>query len=322
MTQVVFPTRPSPTKTKAPMEKFDIHIIGCGAALPTPRHLCSTQIVNIREKLFMLDCAEGTQLALRQQRLNFSNLQAILLTHIHGDHVFGLLGMLSTLGLLGRGQELHVYGPSPLCALFQPQIDHFCAESPYSIILHEIDPREPHLIYEDRSLTLTSLPLTHRVPCCGYLLKEKPTLPHIRRDAIDFYHIPVSQINNIKAGLDWTCPDGTVIPNNRLTTPAAPPRSYAYCTDTRFRPQLVPLLQDVACLYHEATFLSEQLPLAKKTHHSTALQAATIARDAQAGRLIIGHFSSRYKDESLLLQEARQLFANTILAEEGLKISL
>ncbi|MDO5761347.1 MAG: ribonuclease Z [Bacteroidales bacterium] len=304
------------------MEKFDIHIIGCGAALPTPRHLCSTQIVNIREKLFMLDCTEGTQLALRKQRLNFSNLQAILLTHLHGDHVFGLLGMLSTLGLLGRLQELHVYGPSPLRSLFQPQIDHFCAESPFPIILHEIDPNKPQAIYEDRSLTITTLPLTHRIPCCGYLLSEKPTLPHIRRDAIDYYHIPLSQINNIKAGIDWTTEDGTIIPNHLLTTPAAPPRSYAYCTDTRYRPQLVPLIQNVTCLYHEATFLSDHLSLAKRTHHSTAIQAATIARDANASRLILGHFSSRYKDEGLLLQEARQLFTNTILAEEGLRISL
>ena len=315
------------------MEKFEINILGCGAALPTPRRLSSSQIVNIREKLFMLDCAEGTQMALRRSRLSFSHLQAIFLTHLHGDHVFGLIGMLSTFGLLGRIQDLHIYGPQDLERVFQPQIDYFCADFPYRIILHEIDPRTPQVIYEDRSVTISTLPLTHRVPCCGYLFREKPTPRHIRRDMIDFYHIPISQINNIKAGMDWTTPDGDLIPNERLTTPSDPVRSYAYCTDTTYRPQLAELLRGITCLYHEATFASEHALLAKKTFHSTAAQAAQIALDAQVGRLILGHFSSRYKtpaskdsDEGIseltLLQEAQQLFPSTMLAEDGMNIKL
>lgn len=315
------------------MEKFEINILGCGAALPTPRRLSSSQIVNIREKLFMLDCAEGTQMALRRSRLSFSHLQAIFLTHLHGDHVFGLIGMLSTFGLLGRIQDLHIYGPQDLERVFQPQIDYFCADSPYRIILHEIDPRTPQVIYEDRSVTISTLPLTHRVPCCGYLFREKPTPRHIRRDMIDFYHIPISQINNIKAGMDWTTPDGDLIPNERLTTPSDPVRSYAYCTDTTYRPQLAELLRGITCLYHEATFASEHALLAKKTFHSTAAQAAQIALDAQVGRLILGHFSSRYKtpaskdsDEGIseltLLQEAQQIFPSTMLAEDGMNIKL
>lgn len=315
------------------MEKFEINILGCGAALPTPRRLSSSQIVNIREKLFMLDCAEGTQMALRRSRLSFSHLQAIFLTHLHGDHVFGLIGMLSTFGLLGRIQDLHIYGPQDLERVFQPQIDYFCADSPYRIILHEIDPRTSQVIYEDRSVTISTLPLTHRVPCCGYLFREKPTPRHIRRDMIDFYHIPISQINNIKAGMDWTTPDGDLIPNERLTTPSDPVRSYAYCTDTTYRPQLAELLRGISCLYHEATFASEHALLAKKTFHSTAAQAAQIALDAQVGRLILGHFSSRYKtpaskdsDEGIseltLLQEAQQIFPSTMLAEDGMNIKL
>ena len=313
------------------MEKFEINILGCGAALPTPRRLSSSQIVNIREKLFMLDCAEGTQMALRRSRLSFSHLQAIFLTHLHGDHVFGLIGMLSTFGLLGRIQDLHIYGPQDLERVFQPQIDYFCADFPYRIILHEIDPRTPQVIYEDRSVTISTLPLTHRVPCCGYLFREKPTPRHIRRDMIDFYHIPISQINNIKAGMDWTTPDGDLIPNERLTTPSDPVRSYAYCTDTTYRPQLAELLRGITC--HEATFASEHALLAKKTFHSTAAQAAQIALDAQVGRLILGHFSSRYKtpaskdsDEGIseltLLQEAQQIFPSTMLAEDGMNIKL
>ena len=304
------------------MEKFDITILGCGAALPTPKRLSSSQIVNIREKLFMLDCAEGTQMALRRSRISFSHLQAIFLTHLHGDHTFGLIGMLSTFGLLGRIQDLHIYGPQDLQRIFQPQIDYFCVDSPFKIILHEIDTKKPQVLYEDRSVIISTLPLSHRVPCCGYLFQEKPTLRHIRRDMIDFYHIPISQINNIKAGMDWTTEDGTQIPNERLTTPSDPVRSYAYCTDTTYRPQLTELLKGVTCLYHEATFAEEHAQLAKSTFHSTASQAAQIAKDAQAGQLILGHFSSRYKSEELLLQEAQQIFPNTQLAEDGMKISL
>lgn len=304
------------------MEKFEIDILGCGAALPTPKRLSSAQIVNIREKLFMLDCAEGTQMALRKSHIAFSRLQAIFLTHLHGDHVFGLLGMLSTFGLLGRIQELHIYGPTDLQRVFQPQIDYFCADSTYKIILHEIDTKTPQTIYEDRSVTVSTLPLKHRVPCCGYLFREKPTAPHIRRDAIDAFQIPISQINNIKAGMDWTTPNGEIIPNHLLTTPPAPTRSYAYCTDTSYRPQLANLLKGTTCIYHEATFTTEHALLAKKTHHSTATQAAEIARASKADRLILGHFSSRYKSEDALLKEAQQIFPNTVLAEDGMRITL
>ena len=304
------------------MEKFEINILGCGAALPTPKRLSSAQVVNIREKLFMLDCAEGTQMALRKSRIAFSRLQAIFLTHLHGDHVFGLLGMLSTFGLLGRLQELHIYGPTDLQRVFQPQIDYFCADSPYKIILHEIETKTSQIIYEDRSVAISTLPLRHRVPCCGYLFREKPTARHIRRDAIDAFQIPTSQINNIKAGMDWTTPDGDIIPNHLLTTPPAPTRSYAYCTDTQYQPQLVDLLKGVTCIYHEATFTEEHALLAKKTHHSTALQAARIALSANADRLILGHFSSRYKSEDTLLREAQQIFPNTMLAEDGMRVIL
>lgn len=304
------------------MEKFEINIIGCGAALPTPRHLNSTQVVNIREKLFMLDCAEGMQVGLRKMRLNISNIQAIFLTHMHGDHVFGLIGLLSTLGLLGRQQQLHIYGPAPLQSIFQPQIDYFCADSPFEIMLHEIDSQVPQTVYEDRSVTISTIPLSHRVKCCGYMLKEKQTSPHIKRDMIDYFNIPISQINNIKAGADWTLDDGTVVPNCRLTTPAAPARSYAYCTDTKYRPDIAELIPNANCLYHEATFSQEHMLLAKKTFHSTAEQAAHIAQAAHVSQLVIGHFSSRYNDENLLLEEAKTVFPNTILANEGMKIKL
>jgi len=303
------------------MEKFEITILGCGAALPTVKHLSSMQMVNIREKLFMLDCAEGAQMAIRKNRFHLTNLHSIFLTHLHGDHCFGLIGLLSTLGLLGRTAELNVYGPQDLVRIFQPQIDFFCADSPFKITLHEISHKVSELIYEDRSVEIHTLPLSHRVPCCGYLFKEKPTLPHIRREKIDAFHIPTSQINNIKAGLDWTAPDGTVIPNSLLTHPADPVRSYAYCSDTTFRGEaLAEKLRDVTLLYHESTFSSEHQLLAKKTHHSTASDAARMAQLSGAHQLMIGHFSSRYTDESILLREAQELFPNVVMAAEGMRI--
>lgn len=304
------------------MEKFEITILGCGAALPTPRHLSSTQIVNVREKLFMLDCAEGVQIALRRSRLKFSHLNAIFLTHLHGDHCFGLIGLVSTLGLLGRTADLHIYGPKDLVRIFQPQIDYFCEDSPFKIILHEVDTKKQEIIYEDRSVEISTIPLFHRVPCCGYLIREKQTLLHIRRDAIDAFGIPKCQINNIKAGLDYTTTEGEIIPNKLLTMPADPVRSYAYCTDTIFKQKIAESIKGVTAIYHEATFTSEHSLLASKTNHSTAAQAAETARLANANQLIIGHFSSRYPDESILLDEAKAVFPNTTLASDGLTIKL
>lgn len=304
------------------MEPFKITILGCGSATPTLRHFPTSQIVEIRGKLFMIDCAEGTQLQIRKTRIAFSKLQAVFISHIHGDHCFGLIGMISTFGLLGRTAPLHIYAPSALHDMLNRQIDLFCFNLGYEVVFHEIDTTKSYVIYEDRSLTVTTLPLTHRVPCAGFLFREKPTLPHIRRDMIDFYGIPVAYIPSIKNGADWQLSDGTVIPNSRLVSPAAEPRAYAYCSDTAYRPELVSLLHDVNLLYHEATYGEDMIEHAVKYCHSTARQAAIIARDAQVQRLLIGHYSSRYTDESVLLNEAKQFFDKTILADEMQTISL
>jgi ribonuclease Z len=270
----------------------------------------------------MIDCAEGVQMQLRRSRLKMQNIHNIFITHLHGDHCFGLMGLLSTLALLGRTATMHVWGPTGLKEIFQPQIDFFCAGTTYSIELHEVSHHQSEVIYEDRSVTISTLPLKHRVPCVGYLFQEKPLLPHIRRDAIDAFGIPVSQINNIKAGMDWTTPDGEVIPNHLLTTPADPVRSFAYMSDTMYAPELIEKLQGVNLLYHEATFSKEHELLARQNFHSTAFQAAMMAKEANAKQLLIGHFSSRYKDESVLLHEAQNIFPNTIAANEGMTIKL
>ena len=304
------------------MEKFEVNILGCGSALPTTRHFSSSQVVNIREKLFMIDCGEGAQLQLRRSKLKFTRLNHIFISHLHGDHCFGLMGLISTFGLLGRTATLHIYAHEELERLLQPQLDFFCKGMTYEVKFHHIDPTKAEMIYEDRSVSVTTIPLRHRIPSCGFLFQEKKTPNHIIRDMIDFYQIPVFELNRIKNGADYVCPDGTIVPNGRLTTPSASPRSYAYCSDTLYQRSILPQIKGVDLLFHEATFMHEDAARAKETFHTTTLQAAKIARDAEVKQLVIGHFSARYENEELLLEETQSLFPNTLLAKENLRITL
>lgn len=299
------------------MEPFRVHILGCGSALPTLHHNASAQVVEVRGKLFLIDCGEGTQVQLRRSRLRFTKISAVFITHLHGDHCFGLIGMLSTFGLLGRTARLAIYAPVALEAMLKQQMQLFCHDFDYEVDFHAVDTTQQQVVYEDRSLTVETIPLEHRMPCCGYLFREKHSLPHIRRDMIDFYQIPVSQINNIKAGADWTTPDGEVVKNERLVEPADPVRSYAYCSDTRYIPTLYERIKGVSTLYHESTYGEDNLLMAQKYYHSTARQAALVAREAGVGQLLLGHYSSRYEDEQLLLREAQEVFENTRLTDEN-----
>ena len=298
------------------MEPFRVHILGCGSALPTLRHFPSSQIVEVREKLFMVDCGEGAQMQLRRCHVRFTKVGHVFISHMHGDHCFGLIGMISTFGLLGRTATLHIHANELLGDMIKRQMDLFCHDLGYEVEFHPIDATRREVIYEDRSLTVETIPLVHRLPTCGFLFREKPLLPHIRREKIDFYGIPTSQIQNIKNGADWIMEDGTVIPNSQLVTPADEPRSYAYCSDTRYMPELHLQLKGVTTLYHESTYGEDNLQMAQKYNHSTARQAAVVARDAEVGQLILGHYSSRYEDENVLLEEAREVFENVRLANE------
>lgn len=304
------------------MEKFELHILGCGSALPTTRHFATSQVVNLRDKLFMIDCGEGAQMQLRKSRLKFSRLNHIFISHLHGDHCFGLMGLISTFGLLGRTAELHIHSPKGLEKLLTPMLNFFCHTLAYKVIFHEFDTRQTSGVYEDRSMTVTTIPLQHRIPCCGFLFAEKARPNHIIRDMVDFYKVPVYELNRIKNGSDYVTPEGEVIANTRLTRPSDPPRKYAYCSDTIFRPEIVEQLSGVDLLFHEATFAESELARAKETYHTTAAQAARIALEAGVRQLVIGHFSARYEDESILLKEASAVFPNTILAKENLCISL
>lgn len=304
------------------MEPFRVHILGCGSALPTLKHNPSSQIVEIRGKCFMIDCGEGTQTQLRRSKIKFTRISAVFISHVHGDHCFGLIGMVSTFGMLGRTAPLHIYAPAGFSNIMKMQIDFFCKDLEYEVVFHDVDTNANNIIYEDRSLTVETVPLSHRVPCCGFIFREKQTLPHILRDMTDYYKVPVSQFNNIKNGVDWVDEEGNVIPYTRLTTPSELARSYAYCSDTKYLPMLHECLKDVCVLYHESTYSKEDEDMAKMYFHSTAAQAAQVASDANVGKLVLGHYSARYEDENRLLEEAKNIFPNTVLSDEGLIIDV
>ena len=270
----------------AAMEKFELHILGCGSALPTTRHFATSQVVNLREKLFMIDCGEGAQM------------------------------------LLGRTADLHIHSPKGLEELFAPLLSFFCKTLAYKVFFHEFETKDPTLIYDDRSVAVTTIPLRHRIPCCGFLFEEKQRPNHIIRDMVDFYKVPVYELNRIKNGADFVTPEGEVIPNHRLTRPSAPARKYAYCSDTIYRPEIVEQIKGVDLLFHEATFAQTEQVRARETHHTTAAQAAQIALNAEVKQLVIGHFSARYEDESVLLNEAAAIFPQTVLARENMCITI
>lgn len=304
------------------MSDFKIHILGCGSALPTTRHLPSSQIIDLRDKLFMVDCGEGTQLQMRKRRIRFNRLNHIFVTHAHGDHCFGLPGLISTLGMLGRTGTLFIHAPKDVEIFLQPILDTFCNRLPYKVEFNIIDPYVHGLVMEDRSIKVYSIPLKHRIPCCGFLFSEKPKEAHIIREMTDFYQVPVRCMKDIKQGADFITPDGTVVPNARLTRPSTPPKRFAYCSDTAYNPGMIPIIEGVDLLYHEATFCESDFARSKETYHSTARQAAEIASKAGVKRLVIGHYSARYDDLTPLINEAREKYPETILGEEGMILSL
>ena len=299
------------------MAEFNINILGCGSALPTTRHLATSQIVDLRDKLYMIDCGEGTQVQMRRMRVRFGRLAHIFISHLHGDHCFGLPGLISTLGMLGRTGELVVHGPKEVETYLRPVMDLFCRGMEFEVRFNPVDTRSHSLVMEDRSLSVYSIPLKHRIPTCGYLFAEKPKEAHIIREMTDFYQVPVRCMKDIKQGEDYVTPEGEVVPNSRLTRPAAPPKRYAFCSDTAYNRSIIPIIEGADLLYHEATFAECDLARAKETFHSTARQAAEIARDAHVKRLVIGHYSARYEDLSELHREAEAVFPGTILGNDG-----
>lgn len=303
------------------MATFTIHTLGCGSAKPTLRHQPSSTVIDHRGNLFMVDCGEGAQYAFQKQHLKFSRLGHIFLTHLHGDHVLGLPGLVSSLGLGGAGGKLTIHtfadGKKILSSIFR----FFAGDLPFDIEFNVIRPEEA-VIFENSSLTVRTVPLLHRVPTVGFVFEEKPKLRHIRREMTDFHKVPVAMMSALRQGADYIKPDGTVIPNAMLTSDADPSLKYAHISDTAYMPELAEKIGPVDLLFHETTYLEKNIAEAKQRGHSTARQAAAVALDAGAKALLTGHYSSRYKNDEDFRKEALDIFPNVILNREGLVTSL
>lgn len=297
-------------------DNLKLTIFGRGAALPSKIANQSSQLLGIHNKLMLIDCGEGTQNSIRQMDVSLARLNHIFISHLHGDHILGLPGLLSTLGMLGRKGTLSIYAHAGLEKYLQQQIEFFGEDFGYPIDFHIVDPFHPNVIYEDKAMKVTAIPLKHSIPSSGFIFEEKPKPLHLNKEKADYYNIPISQYLNIKNGLDFVSESGNIIPNSELTFPADPCKKYAYCSDTAYNEKILPFIEGADCLYHEATFMSQHKQRAKETQHSTAAQAAEIARRAKVKRLIIGHISARYYDFAPLLEEAKAIFENTELAEE------
>jgi ribonuclease Z len=254
---------------------------------------------------------------LRKYRQKFGKINHIFISHIHGDHVFGIFGLITTFSLLGRKHDLHVYAHEQFREVIDFHLVKFAADLTYDIIFHVIPTRKTKIIFENDKLSVLAFPLKHRIPCSGFVFREKKPEKNIRREAIEKFNLSIAQVQEVKKGMDHVMDNGDIIPNEQLTLPDYKPRAYAYCTDTKFRPEITKYLHNVDILYHEATFAEKDKKLAKITYHSTARQAATIAKEASVGKLLVGHFSSRYKDTSVFEKECREIFPDSHAVNDG-----
>lgn len=295
---------------------FKVTVLGNGSARPTIQRHHSAHALNVHEQFYLVDCGEGTQSRLIECGIHPLRLNAVFLSHLHGDHVYGLFPLISSMGLMGRRTPLTVFAPAPLGEVLEYHYRYFDTNLPFEIIYREVDTRKHLPIFENSVMEVWSIPLRHRVPAAGYLFREKRPELNVHKEAIERYGLGIAQITAAKRGEDISGPDGYTIPNGELTYLPYAPRSYAYCSDTMVSGKMADIVHGVNLLYHEATFADAERALARETGHSTALQAAETAAKAQAGRLLIGHFSSRYKDAAPLVEEARTLFPATEEAKE------
>ncbi len=297
---------------------FQLTILGSSSATPTSKRHPTAQFLSIHDRNFLIDCGEGTQMQMRRFKLKFTRVNHIFISHLHGDHYLGLLGFLSSLHLLGCTQDVHLYCHEPLKEIIEIQLKYSDTHLKFKIQYHFLTGTKNEIIFEDEKVKVESIPLSHRIPCCGFIFREKAGLLSIRKEMIAFHGISTKEILAIKKGADFTNAEGKVIKNKVLTYPAEPLRSYAFCSDTIYDEALLPSLKKISLLYHEATFMQNMEKRAHETYHSTTVQAALIAKKAQVEKLIIGHFSARYKDLGPMLAESVAVFTNTELAEEGL----
>jgi len=304
---------------------FCLKILGSSSALPTSKRFPTAHALNIHERFFLIDCGEGTQIQLRRYKLQFSRINNIFISHLHGDHFFGLFGLISTFDLLGRKSDLHIYSHPQLEKMFSGESAPLNREDlKFKLVFHHLNHRTNQVLYEDNKVIVESFPQKHRISCWGFIFRENPEKREqkIRKDLIPFYKLSIEQILKLKKGLDIELEDGTILLNKNLTLDPPEPKKYVFCTDTVSLEKNIKYMENADILYHEATYDKSKLKLAKETGHTTAEQAANLAKKANVKQLIIGHFSSRYVHLDILLQEAKTVFEKTILADEGLEINL
>ncbi len=295
--------------------KFSVTVLGSSSALPTASRNLTAHLLNAYERFFLIDCGEGTVRQLRRFKINISKINNLFISHLHGDHYFGIFGLLTTLSLLGRNKAFHIYAHEELQEIINCQLNH--EHLSYEIVFHKLNKNKIETIYEDKQITVTTFPLKHRIASNGFLFKEKQKERNIKKELIPYYNLSIKDIVNIKKGEDFINADGDIIPNKHLTLDPPRPRSYAFCSDTGFYPEIVPIIKNVDLLYHESTFADNMAVRAKETLHSTAKNAAEIAKLANAKQLLLGHFSTRYTNLSIFTEEASQIFPNVMLAIDG-----
>ncbi len=298
--------------------KFEITILGCGSSTPSLKRNPASQLVNICENYFLIDCGEGTQLQMRKFRIKFQRINHIFISHLHGDHYLGIIGLIQSMHLLGRKSDLHIYAHADLEELIQHHLNVSQSKLNYTIIFHYLNYEKKELIYDSKNIEIFSFPLKHRIPTCGFLFKEKMKPYKINAQKIKEDAVPYIAIQHMKTGKNYTDNQGKIFHYKNYTAPPAASHSYAYCSDTLYHPQIVEYINEVDCIYHESTFLEKDAERAKETFHTTAGQAAEIAKICGAKKLILGHFSVRYKNTEAFLTEAKSVFENTQLAEDGL----
>jgi ribonuclease Z len=297
--------------------KFELTILGSNAAVPAYNRGLSAQVLNVQEQLFLIDCGEGTQFRIQEFQIRKNKIRHIFITHLHGDHIFGLAGLLTSMAMGGRTESMTIFAPFGLQEMIQCIFQYSYYKSPFLIDFQLVDHTKTGVIFENEVVKVTAFPLNHRVPCSGYLFQEQPFPKNIRPEKITAYQIPFQKIKGIKAGENFRTADGKEISNEELTLPALKPRSFAYCSDTTYFEPILETIQGVDLLYHETTFMHDMAEHAELSGHSTALQAGTIAAKAIVNQLVTGHYSSRYVDLNPILEEARSVFPNTVLGIDG-----
>ena len=296
---------------------FKLTILGSASALPTVQRFSSAQLLNVNERFFLIDCGEGTQIQLRKYKAKFLRINHIFISHLHGDHFFGLFGLLSTFNLLGRKVDLHIYGHKYLQEIINRNIDLFGEKLSYKIIFHDLDCNKESVIYEDKSVIIKSFKLYHKIPTCGFIFEEKQKEANIKKHMIHKHELSLKNIIDIKQGADFVDEQGKIIVNSEFVIPAPKPKKYSYCSDTKYSENIIENIKDSDLLYHEATFAEDLEHRAKQTMHSTAKQAAAIAEKSNAKKLIIGHFSARYTNTKEILSQAKSVFENTVAVKDG-----